>query len=386
MKLPTIYKKTTTGKTQHWTIEVENEKYRTISGQISGKDKVSEWTICFGKNPGKANETTAAEQALKEAKAKRDLKLLGEYKEKLEDVDKDIGFVLPMLAENYKDYKDEIVFPVGSQKKYNGMRCVASINGLFSRKGKPIKAAPHIMESLLPLFKKRPSMVLDGELYSHKHRHNLNRILKLVRKLKPKEKDLEQSKELIEFHLYDCCCIKKNNQLDYEERYGLLQGIATLELPHIFVAELDIAKDHKELDTLYKAYLKDEYEGQMIRKLNEVYQNKRTKFLLKRKPFIDAEFPVVDIIEGEGNRTGTAGRVVCKLPKPHPITKDETFDSNIKGDYKYLKEVLIEKKKYIGHSATVRFTSYSEYGVPQCPYVTAFNREEVEGEINDKTN
>jgi hypothetical protein len=33
MKLPTIYKKTKTGKIQEWTIEVKGSQYRTISGQ-----------------------------------------------------------------------------------------------------------------------------------------------------------------------------------------------------------------------------------------------------------------------------------------------------------------------------------------------------------------
>jgi len=46
MKLDTIYKKTKTGATQEWTIEVVGNKYRTISGQTDGKKIVNEWTIC----------------------------------------------------------------------------------------------------------------------------------------------------------------------------------------------------------------------------------------------------------------------------------------------------------------------------------------------------
>ena len=36
MKLETIYKKTKTGATQEWTIEVSDNKYRTHSGQCGG--------------------------------------------------------------------------------------------------------------------------------------------------------------------------------------------------------------------------------------------------------------------------------------------------------------------------------------------------------------
>ena len=71
MKLETIYKKTKTGATQEWTIEVVGNKYRTISGQTDGKKIINEWTIVYGKNEGKANGTTDNEQALKEAIAKR---------------------------------------------------------------------------------------------------------------------------------------------------------------------------------------------------------------------------------------------------------------------------------------------------------------------------
>jgi len=50
MKLDTIYKKTKTGATQEWTIEVVGNKYRTHSGQVGGIITTNEWTIVYGKN------------------------------------------------------------------------------------------------------------------------------------------------------------------------------------------------------------------------------------------------------------------------------------------------------------------------------------------------
>ena len=50
MKLETIYKATKTGKVQEWTIEIEDNKYRTISGQTDGKKITNKWTTVFGKN------------------------------------------------------------------------------------------------------------------------------------------------------------------------------------------------------------------------------------------------------------------------------------------------------------------------------------------------
>ena len=60
MKLPTLYKRTTTGATQSWEIEIEEDKFRTISGQLEGKKITNNWTTCEGKNVGKKNETSGA--------------------------------------------------------------------------------------------------------------------------------------------------------------------------------------------------------------------------------------------------------------------------------------------------------------------------------------
>ena len=65
----TLYSRSTTGKTLEWTIEIESNKYRTISGYTDGIKTVSQWTICEPKNVGRSNATTAEEQALLEATA-----------------------------------------------------------------------------------------------------------------------------------------------------------------------------------------------------------------------------------------------------------------------------------------------------------------------------
>jgi len=62
--LNTLYKRSTTGKVTQWTIEVENNCYRTISGYTDGIKTTSEWTCCEAKS-----YCTAEEQALKEAQA-----------------------------------------------------------------------------------------------------------------------------------------------------------------------------------------------------------------------------------------------------------------------------------------------------------------------------
>ena len=167
MLLETIYKKTKGGKTQEWTAEVDGCKYRTIAGQSDGKKVTSEWTVCYPKNEGKANATTAEEQALKEAQALRKKKLERDYHEEVGNIEEKRHFE-PMLAEKWEDRKDEIKFPIYSQPKLDGIRCIVKNDGMWTRAGKPIISAPHIFNALEPLFAANPGLIFDGELYCDK--------------------------------------------------------------------------------------------------------------------------------------------------------------------------------------------------------------------------
>ena len=161
MKLDTIYKTTKGGKIQEWTIEVVGNKYRTISGQTDGKKVINEWTVCYGKNTGKANETTDKEQAMKEAEAKRKLKLEKDYSETIKGINRKRHFE-PMLAAKWEDYKNKVEYPLYSQPKLDGIRCIVTKDGMFSRNGKEIISAPHIRKALYKFFKHDPDTILDG--------------------------------------------------------------------------------------------------------------------------------------------------------------------------------------------------------------------------------
>ena len=94
-------------KTQKWSVETENSKYRTIEGYIDGKFTTSDWTTCTGKNIGKSNETTPYQQAIIEAEAKVVKKLENGYFEDISQISLGKSFIEPMLAHKYDDYKDK---------------------------------------------------------------------------------------------------------------------------------------------------------------------------------------------------------------------------------------------------------------------------------------
>ncbi len=369
MKLETIYKKTKTGATQEWTIEVVGNKYRTHSGQVGGIITTNEWTIVYGKNTGKLNETTDKEQTMKEAVAKRTKKLESGYFENIKHINKTQYFE-PMLASKWEDSKDKITYPIFSQPKLDGIRCIVTKDGMFSRNGKPIISAPHIRESLSEVFEVYPELILDGELYADKFANDFNKIVSLVKKTKPTDADLKESKKNIQYWIYDL----PDNDIQFGDRcdrlHDLFENYNAFK-KHCVEVETHICNDEDEVMKLYGEYVEKGFEGQMLR-LDKKYENKRSKALLKHKSFIDEEFTILDIVEGEGNRTGTAGYFVFENEN------GDRFKSNVKGTWEETAEMLKNKKKLIGKEATIKYFNLTPAGIPRFPYVVNIDRNNYE--------
>ena len=367
MKLETIYKKTKTGATQEWTIEVVGNKYRTHSGQVGGIITTNEWTIVYGKNTGKLNETTDKEQTMKEAVAKRTKKLESGYFEDIKHINKTQYFE-PMLASKWEDSKDKITYPIYSQPKLDGIRCIVTSEGMFSRNGKPIISAPHIREGLQPLFDENPDLIFDGELYADKFANDFNKIVSLVKKTKPTDADLKESKKNIEYHIYDLPSAGGT----FENRFfnNLIKMYDTLPKYCVLVKTM-VCRNENEVNILYEDCVEAGYEGQILR-LNKEYENKRSKFLLKHKSFIDEEYTIKGICEGEGNKTNMVGYMVFETADGKP------FKSNVKATFEQSEEMFRNRKQLIGKQATIKYFNLTPDGIPRFPYVINIDRESYE--------
>jgi DNA ligase-1 len=357
MKLSKLYKRAVNGKTLEWEIEVENNCFRTISGYTDGIKTTSEWTCCETKNVGKKNATTAEQQALAEATAMHRKRIETGSFEDISKIDTPVYFK-PMLAHDYNDYKDKITFPIYSQPKLDGVRCIVRADGMWSRNGKQIISAPHIFEALKPLFETDPDLILDGELYADKATTDFNTIISCVRKTKPTARDLRISAECIEYHIYDVPSI--DDVFSKRERY--LFDI--LELPKCCVKVSSI-ECHSEQVVMerYKAYMSHGYEGQILR-TDSLYENKRSKSLLKHKSFVDAEFEILGVEEGKGNLTGKVGRLNFEI-------NGKPFDAAVNGDWEYIELLWHIKEGLIGKMATVKYFELTEDGIPRFPKVIA---------------
>jgi ATP-dependent DNA ligase len=371
---PPLYKMTAGKKIQTWQAERAGHRYRFVSGQLGGKQTASAWTEARAKNEGRTNATSAEEQALREVNAAVELKLKTGYSRTAYLAREDSRF-MPMLAHKYADHTAHVAqaFERGEavfvQPKLDGSRCVATRHGMMSRKNTPFVSCPHIQEALAPFFEAYPDAILDGELYNHELHDEFEELISLLRKTtKLTPETLKESARLVQYHVYDAAGSWGGRELTLEgfaarhEQYVL--ALETLGAPCVLPVVAWACMGPAKLDLSYEQYLSSGYEGQMLR-LDAPYRPRaRSKDLLKRKEFEDAEYAVVDIQVGDGNAADLAARAILRLPGG-----GNTFASNIKGPRAFRQQLLAEREHYIGGSATVRYANLTAKGVPRFPRI-----------------
>lgn len=355
----TLYSLDSTGKIRIWKMEQNGSKYRTVSGVEDGQLVTSEWTVAEGKNPGKKNATTPTEQATKEVEAKYKKQLKTGYFEKREDVG-NMSYIEPMLAKNYKDYENKIDLTKGEyilQCKYNGMRCIATKDGLFTRKGERYLTCPHIEESLAPFFLEYPDAVLDGELFNEDLRQQLNEISKLVRRtVHITEEHYEKSEEMVRYYIYDGYGFGIDKECCYTERKRFID---TYVVPYYYIVEVPSFEinSKKDLDDYYSQLVDAGHEGGMLRLKNMAYENKRSKNLLKIKPEDSDDAIILDITEGDGNWAGTGKRITLDW-------NGLKFDATFKGSQEQGRQFLKNKKDWIGKKVEFLYNGLTGLGTP----------------------
>jgi DNA ligase-1 len=364
MVLPILYKRSNSKEhINQWQIEVEGNKFRTTTGFVNMKMFTGDWTECTPKNVGKKNATTAEEQALFEAQAlwqKR--KDLG-YWEDINDCDKKV-FFQPMLAQDYDKRKDKVQFPILSQPKLDGVRCIVKSDGMWTRTGKEIISAPHILEGLKHVFETQPDLVLDGELYTSNTEVDFNTIISCVRKTKPTQADLDLSAQYIEYWMYD---MYDGEDLEYEIRLGKLNDLFfdyKLSSKIFNVIPTYVLTSHEQIQSKLAYYIAQGFEGQMLRVSETPYENKRSNGLLKHKTFHDEEFEIIGYAEGIGKFSGKVATLKVNV-------NGVEVDCTINGTMEYLEELFQIKDTLIGKQATVKYFEKTVDGSLRFPKVIA---------------
>lgn len=355
---PKLYSRTSTGAIQTWVMTVEDNTFFTSEGQLNGAQTVSKPTVCYGKNVGKSNETSDDEQALSEAQSRYDKKLRTGYTEDINKIDSCMTYFECMLAKKYDDYKDKIKFPVLASIKIDGARMVNILNSTTSREGDEYLSCPHIGNALKPFFKKHNKGMIDGEIFAKGQ--DFEKIMSLVRTKKPTPEDLIESEKLCKLWIFDG--IVDNPKEGFSKRFENVKkelkstiDAKTLAKYFVFVDNV-LVNNHEELVAEHDKYVSQKFEGVIVRFIDAPYEQKRSKFLLKLKAFVDEEMEIVDFLEGDGSDAGLASKIVVRL-------KDgSTSEAGIRGDNEYTTQLLKDRKHYIGKLATVRYQGFTKYG------------------------
>lgn len=364
----TLYKAHTSGAVGSWSVTVTgDDDFATMlvasKKKLDGKAVETPTQYTEGKNAGRANATTPLEQAISEAKSKVKLKLDKGYVEDIPEAGSvatnTLGFIHPMTAHPAEKVKD-VTFPLGVQPKLDGHRCLAGIKGgvviLYSRQGKVINL-PHIQQDLQALYNKGhwSGRVIDGELYLHGD--SLQSISSLIKKLKPES-------EKLHYHVYDIDMDKC-----YRDRFQALKSLENWATScdiksNWSVLETSIADTQEQVDALHAKYLSEGYEGTMLRQFDIPYESgKRSKGLLKKKDFQDAEFTIIGASKGKPNiRLGLeVGIYECKTQE------GKTFTVTAPGNAQERHEHAQNGRQHIGRSLTVKYFNYTPDGVPYLP-------------------
>ena len=241
------------------------------------------------------------------------------------------------------------------QPKLDGVRCIFTKDGAYSRTGKEFKNVAHLEEDLEDFFKKYPDAVLDGELYNHALKHDFEKIISLVRKQKPTDEDRFEAGNLVQYHVYDTTH-NMLHQVKYEDRYNWLRMNLPIYKTMTLIANTTV-DSMAEAKMLHDVHLAQGYEGSMLR-TNGFYEQKRSYNLQKFKDFHDTEATITGYEAGKGKRQGTLGKFI--------MTDDEGNEFGCppgKGfTYKDLKLILDNIHDYIGQRATFTYFQRTQAG------------------------
>jgi len=253
-----------------------------------------------------------------------------------------------MLAHKFDNSRIDFKRPIYIQAKLDGVRCLFTKDGAFSRNGKQFMNVRHIEMALKPFFAKQPDVVLDGELYNHKLKHDFEKIISLVRKQKPTDEDRLDAQHLVQFHIYDYFDgVVYDN---YQTRMQLLvnAGFYDAQIKHVPALLVD---SYNYARVQHEEFLSLGYEGSIIRNGDGIYKHGRSYDLMKFKDFSDTEATIIDYVTGKGKRTGTLGKF---------IMQDD--DGVVFGcppgkgySYKDLKTMLKNVDSFIGKRATFTY-------------------------------
>lgn len=267
-----------------------------------------------------------------------------------------------MLAHKYRDHKDKLPYPCFVQPKLNGVRMLYTDNQMQSRDQHlwVDSMLPEIREVLADL---SPDFILDGELY--RHGWSLQKIngAASVNRNAP-----DGNTALIQYHVFDCV-LRTDPTLSFVARWHLLlEELSKHELlDRVHIVPTIQVFDQAEAESQYAVFKREQYEGMMYRFPYASYGfasqcgNKENRWtcLLKRKDFLDDEFPCIGLLEGDGKYSGMLGALVLQVRPGLTV--------NVGTGYSDIERVEFFSNPPMGKLIRIKYEMLSDNGTPLKP-------------------
>lgn len=361
--LASLYKRDSKGKIRVWSVTTDGPAICVSHGVLDGKIQIKT-TYAEPKNVGKANATTAEEQAVLEAQAK------WLHQVNIEDYAPQVDLagrqIRPMLALDYhKDAHRLDWDKTVAQPKLDGFRMLAGRRHKYvydqfttmTRKGELLEV-DHLDVILKLLFKTvndispEPCLALDGELYLHGL--PLNTISSYAKRYQ------KGKTEQLCYYVFDLvipnmpfrgrAAILKRAFNRLHERHRRLDRQLVL-VEHQFVTP-ETLKEYMDM------CLFDGYEGVMLRNVDSEYElDKRSAGLIKYKHFYDDEFKIVSAWKDKDGCimftcTTQKGRQLACGTIP---AESQEFDCTPKMPKAERKHMMFNAQDYVGKYLTVKY-------------------------------
>ena len=268
-----------------------------------------------------------------------------------------------MLAHKYNE--DKADYPAYIQPKLDGVRCLFTAKGAFSRANNQFMNVDHITKDLKPVFDRYPTLILDGELYNHGLKDDFEKIISLVKKKKPTDADKTEAAELVQYHIYDVASFPHANYTWRMNFINTLNHSAMFRTSScLCISDTKVALDFDDAQKLHAKNLKLGYEGSIYRSMEGKYKGTRSWDLMKFKDFHDAEATIIDFVAGKGKRTGTLGKFIMQdhegVVFGCPPGKGYNYDA--------LAEMLENAAHYVGQWATFTYFERTKAGSYRHPH------------------
>ena len=241
-------------------------------------------------------------------------------------------------------------WPVIVQPKLDGerMRALCGLTTLLlSSTENRIHSVPHIHEELKII---KEYIELDGELYNHEW--DFDQINSVVSRTKNLHEDFEQ----ISYYVFDI--ISEETQI--YRTSGLIDLFTRYNFKYLKIVSNTICYSLKEVMRMYNEYLRQGYEGIIIRDTNSHYVRKRSRFVMKFKPKKTDIYKIIDLIEGSGEHSGMVGAFVCQ-------GFDETHFKVSAGEFDHAERKIFWnfREKVIGKFLLISYQNLTKNQVPR---------------------